>query len=179
MYKFYIRCLLFIWKKLSLYRTFFIIQIVFKNTRSFFFAFCFVFFIFIWIIESIENSDLHHDIKRSYKIFESFLSFNDKIPPPSKALSLLIRIIESILLQRDSDIAFFLRCMFSWIKMLYQVLRISSNCNKTYSNNFWIHSFDRMSKYKKILIKVNCIDFKSTQAIFVYRDFCISKTLFL
>ena len=45
---------------------------------GFFLAFSFVFFIFIRIIESIENSDSNHDIKRFDKIFESFLSFNDK-----------------------------------------------------------------------------------------------------
>ena len=79
MYEFYALCLFFIWKKLSLYRISSIIQIVFNNARSFSFAFSFVFFIFIRIIESIENSDSNHDIKRSNKIFESSLSFNDKI----------------------------------------------------------------------------------------------------
>ena len=74
---------------------------------------------------------------------------------------------------------FFRNVCFHESKCFYQVLRILNNCNEIYSNDSWIYFFDEMSKYKKILIHVNCIDFKSMQAVFVYRDFYASKTLFL
>ena len=73
----------------------------------------------------------------------------------------------------------FWNAYFHLLKCFYQVLQILNNCNKAYSNDSWIYFFDRMSKYKKILINVNCIDFKSMQTVFVYRDFCASKALFL
>ena len=69
----------FLFEKNCLYTDFFLSFRSFSKVIVFFIAFSFVFFIFIRIIESIESFDLNHDMKRFDKIFESFLSFNNKI----------------------------------------------------------------------------------------------------
>ena len=83
MYKFYVRCLFvihFLFKKNCFYvKNFFYLNRFEKCLFFFFRIFYRIFFIFIRIIESIESLDLNHDIKKSDKIFENSLSFNDKI----------------------------------------------------------------------------------------------------